>query len=169
MKTCTKCHETKPKTEFSKHARERDGLQSWCKLCSKKCTAAYRAANPDKVRICNSSYRASRPEVHRASTAKWAAANPEAHRIRDQNRRARERSNGGRLSPGLAAKLLTLQRGKCACCGVKLVANHLDHVIPVALGGPNEDWNMQLLCPPCNLSKGAKNAVEFMQSRGKLL
>lgn len=33
----------------------------------------------------------------------------------------------------------------------------------------NADENVQLLCSRCNLSKGAKHPVEFMQSQGYLL
>lgn len=36
-------------------------------------------------------------------------------------------------------------------------------------GGANDKSNIQLLCPHCNLSKGAKHPVDFMQERGMLL
>lgn len=32
-KTCTKCGEVKPQTEFYKNAKAADGLKSWCKHC----------------------------------------------------------------------------------------------------------------------------------------
>lgn len=132
--------------------------------------AKWRAANPEKVIARISRWQKANPEKHNASCARWSAANPDVRRINRQNRRARKIANGGRLSPGLTEKLFKLQRGKCACCHVSLDGgNHLDHVIPLALEGPNEDWNMQLLCGPCNLSKGAKHPVEFMQQRGFLL
>lgn len=31
--------------------------------------------------------------------------------------------------------------------------NHVDHIIPEVRNGPNEDWNLQLMHPDCNLSK----------------
>jgi len=35
-KKCTKCKETKPKTEFHKQrTKSKDGFKSWCKSCSK--------------------------------------------------------------------------------------------------------------------------------------
>ena len=40
---------------------------------------------------------------------------------------------------------------------------------PLARGGTNQRTNLQLLCPPCNLSKSAKDPIDFMQSRGFLL
>lgn len=35
LKTCTKCGKTLPTTEFCKHKQKKDGLDSWCKICSK--------------------------------------------------------------------------------------------------------------------------------------
>lgn len=184
MKTCTKCGETKPTTEFHKNSSKRDGLYYHCKLCSrearvnrynansekaKQSAAAYRSAKPEKVKATKAAWAKSNPEKKRSSCAKWRAANKLARRILDNNRNARKREAGGKLSKGIAERLFKLQRGKCACCGVKLTDNHLDHVIPIALGGPNEDWNMQLLCAPCNLSKHAKHPIDFMQQRGFLL
>lgn len=86
------------------------------------------------------------------------------------NRRARKRSSGGVISPGLARKLFKLQSGKCACCGLSLGGDyHMDHIMPIAMGGPNEDRNIQLLRAACNIQKTAKHPVDFMQSRGFLL
>lgn len=60
--------------------------------------------------------------------------------------------------------------GKCPCCKQPLGDEfHLDHVIPLALGGPNTDDNMQLLRKTCNLQKSAKHPVQYMQERGFLL
>lgn len=148
---------------------------------AKAISAKWYAANPEKAKECCAKWAAANREKRRAYNAQWRmdnngygtayrAANPEAGRIHKQNRRARIRKNGGVLSKDLPERLFKLQRGKCACCGVKIDdVNHLDHVIPVALGGANEDWNMQLLCPPCNLSKGAKHPVDFMQQQGYLI
>lgn len=78
--------------------------------------------------------------------------------------------NGGVLSQGLAAKLFDLQGGKCACCGKSLAQGyHLDHIMPLALGGMNIDGNMQLLTPLCNMQKSKKHPEDFMRSRGFLI
>jgi len=79
--------------------------------------------------------------------------------------------NGGELSKNLVAKLFKLQGGQCACgCGGDLGEDyHLDHRMPLALGGSNTDGNMQLLRKRCNLRKGAKHPIKFMQENGFLL
>ena len=41
--------------------------------------------------------------------------------------------------------------------------------MPLARGGKHEASNLQLLCPPCNMSKNAKHPIDFMQQRGFLL
>jgi 5-methylcytosine-specific restriction endonuclease McrA len=100
----------------------------------------------------------------------WAKANPEVNRIKAQNRRALKRVNGGKLSKGLAEKLFKLQKGKCPCCHQPLGENyHLDHIVPLALGGSNTDDNIQLLRSSCNNQKSAKHPIDFMQQRGFLL
>jgi len=55
-------------------------------------------------------------------------------------------------------RLLVLQGGLCRACGVSLtvVGYHVDHVVPIAKGGLNVAGNLQVLCPRCNLSKGAR-------------
>lgn len=132
--------------------------------------AAWKAANPERVKASAAARHAANPERRKAAEAAWRAENPEARRIHDQNRRARERKNGGVLSKGLSAKLFKLQDGKCPCCKQPLGDDfHLDHVIPLALGGPNTDDNMQLLRKTCNLQKSAKHPVQYMQERGFLL
>lgn len=121
--------------------------------------AAYRAANPEKQRIASAKYRASKPDIVR-----------QLSRIYSHTRRARKAAAGGKLSYGLADRLFKLQRGKCPCCAKLLGKNyHLDHIMPLSLGGPNTDDNIQLLRQHCNNQKYAKHPVDFMQSRGFLL
>lgn len=133
--------------------------------------AAYRAANQEKTRAENAAYHAANREKERARCSTYRAANPEKRRIYKHNRRARKLESGGKLSPGIAAKLFRLQRGKCACgCKQPLGDDyHLDHRMPLALGGPNTDDNIQLLRSICNQQKHAKHPIDFMQQRGFLL
>lgn len=100
----------------------------------------------------------------------WEIKNPDAKKIRCANRRSKISQMGGKLSPGLAVRLLSVQKNKCAVCrGSLRKGYHLDHVVPLALGGKNTNSNVQLTCPKCNLSKGSKDPITFMQERGFLL
>jgi 5-methylcytosine-specific restriction endonuclease McrA len=132
--------------------------------------AAWRLLNKAKCNADSSAYCAANKEKRAATNARWRKKHPEATRVYAQNRSARQRANGGKLSTGLSAKLFKLQRGLCPCCGKTLGADfHLDHIIPIKLGGMNIDSNIQLLRKRCNIQKSAKHPIEFMQSRGFLL
>lgn len=126
--------------------------------------------NKLKVRASSASYRARNPERARNVVSAWAKANPEAVRVNVINRRAKQRENGGKLSTDIIQRLHKIQKGKCACCSQPLGSEyHLDHIMPIKLGGSNTDENMQLLSKRCNLQKSAKHPIDFMQSKGFLL
>lgn len=147
--------------------------------------AAYRGANLDRIKEVNAAYYAANAKAIRAKNLEWdmrnkerlaiakrvwKLANQETKAVYRHNRRARLMASGGVLSKGLASKLFGLQKGLCACCRQPLGDNyHLDHIFPLALGGANEDWNMQLLRAKCNNEKNARHPVDFMQMRGFLL
>lgn len=102
----------------------------------------------------------------------YRAENPEKIRQLNRARVATQRA-AGKVTRSDVDRLIGLQRGCCAICKAPTVKSgkgfHLDHKVPLASGGNNEFGNLQLLCPPCNLSKNARDPVEFMQSRGFLL
>lgn len=133
--------------------------------------AAWNASNPGRKSATNAAWQAANPERARAAVTAWQKANPERVRINSQNRRALKREAGGKLSKDIAEKLFKLQRGKCACgCRQPLGTDyHLDHRMPLALGGANDDWNIQLLTAKCNLQKNKKHPIEYMQQKGFLL
>lgn len=139
---------------------------------SEKCkadNAKWRAGNREKKKALDAAYRATHPEVAE-KRKQWKKENPELISMYNRNRKAKKRTSG-KLSVDLVNKLFILQKGVCACgCQQPLSNNyHLDHRMPIALGGSNTDDNMQLLTKRCNLKKGAKHPVDFMQSRGFLI
>ena len=130
--------------------------------------AAWNAANRDKKAALHADWYINNSASVKKYNAAYRAEHPELNRIYKANRRARAKED--QLSTGLVDRLLKLQKGKCACCKKPLGNDyHLDHIMPLALGGSNTDDNMQLLRATCNLQKHAKHPVEFMQKRGFLL
>ena len=86
-------------------------------------------------------------------------------------RRARKQKAGGTFTADQIRELFARQKGKCANCRCKITMEtmHRDHKIPVALGGPNDIRNIQLLCIPCNRRKYAKDPIDFARENGRLL
>lgn len=135
---------------------------------------AWYMENKEKVKAKVKAWGESNPEKLSESSvirvARWRKNNPDRTREIVHNYRAKKRANGGKLSKNLVAKLFKLQRGKCACCNLTLGGDyHMDHIMPISLGGSNTDDNIQLLRQRCNNQKNAKHPIDFMQSRGFLL
>ncbi len=131
---------------------------------------AYYLANSEKAKENRAAHYLANKEKAAAYRSAYQKANPEKVKILNHKRRALKRQSGGALSIALTEKLFKLQKGKCPCCRLPLGKDfHLDHILPLALGGSNTDDNIQLLRAKCNMQKSAKHPVDFMQSRGFLL
>ena len=90
----------------------------------------------------------------------------EQRRLRDiamaANRRARVRGAFGKHTLADILRLYDLQEGICTFCSKPLGDEwHVDHWLPLALGGSNDRLNLRLLHPACNLVKGARHPGEF--------
>ena len=91
-------------------------------------------------------------------------------RVAQQLRNTRKKELGGNFDVIDIKRLFSLQQGKCVACRCDISGGyHVDHIIPVSLGGHSNPENLQLLCPFCNVSKSNRHPVDFMQSRGFLL
>lgn len=130
----------------------------------------YRIANREAVNLLSRRYYAENRDWLRAQSKAWRDRNQEKVRACRSNAKAIRRAAYGRLTANIIPRLFKLQRGKCACCGKPLGDNyHLDHIMPIALGGTNIDSNVQLLRAECNHQKHAKHPVDFMRQRGFLI
>lgn len=70
----------------------------------------------------------------------------------------------GRRSKCIKNILYGQQEGKCNLCGNWFEIRHMeiDHELPKAKGGPDDDTNLQLLCGHCNRVKGKGTMAEAM-------
>ena len=133
-------------------------------------THAWSKAHPEYFRA----WRAANLEKRRDYNIAWRAANPGKKREHHRARRATKRNQLGVVTPGIELTLIARQKYRCAApgCGKRVggrLAYHLDHITPLAKGGLHDDTNLQILCAPCNMSKGAKEQSDFARERGMLL
>lgn len=154
-KLCRKCGIVKPHSDYYKQSDNSTGIMSQCKVCANSRVKKWIDENPDKRnKVCKRYY-----DNNKETWSRFVHAR-------------RERIDGAKgMSRDWPAKLLVLQKHKCACCQVDLrkVGYEIDHIDALAKGGSNSDHNIQLLCRKCNRTKSTKNPVEFMQSKGYLL
>jgi 5-methylcytosine-specific restriction endonuclease McrA len=130
----------------------------------------YRIANPDKVRQTKAASYQKHKATRLRQTEEARKANPELKRVRVRNRRAAKRQAEGFHTAAETQAIRQAQGNRCAYCKCDLGRRaHLDHIVPLSRGGSNWPSNLQWLCEFCNVSKGAKDPIEFAQQRGLLL
>lgn len=151
-----------------------DRSRRWAKLNPAKVKAKsvrWREANPEKWRESNRiSKRANQQKYTDRQRADYAL-NPEKYRTVERKRRAQMAGSGGIHTADDLATIFSNQNGRCVYCRSDLTKTdrHVDHIMPLALGGSNGPENLQYLCRPCNQSKGAQHPNDFARKRALLL
>lgn len=157
------------------HTDKRFVSNGICVQCSIDRCARWLKARPGYEATAARQRRAKDPRGHRAEAKRWAqnnkravkealkrwkAANPERvreiGRIATSRRRTRQTGNGGFFTAADIAAIYQRQQGRCAACP-SINDLEIDHILPVVLGGTSNPSNLQLLCLPCNRSKGGKH------------
>jgi 5-methylcytosine-specific restriction endonuclease McrA len=139
-------------------------------------TAEWQRNNKDKVAARNRRWRQANPQKNAAIVRAWHKKNPEMTRATWIRRRARASAAPGDFTAADIQSLFELQNGLCAYhllnphCHVNLENGYtVDHIIPLVRGGTNYPDNLQLLCPHCNPSKGAKTHDEYLEYLAAIL
>lgn len=168
------------------HLSERFTSSAACVACDIDRQKRWRQANPKQGVARATRHRLKYPERHLSAVKRWQARNPEKtleiniawkrsnpDQVLAQGRARRARLKGavGKHTAADVKVITRAQRGKCAWCRepLSIGQRHVDHIMPLALGGSNDRQNIQVLCRDCNLSKGAKHPIEFAQQQGRLL
>ena len=181
-KTCTKCGQTKPRTNefFYRNKNSPDGLRPDCASCGKSRSREYSRNHAEQNRLRVKNWRLSEPEKAKATKsqyylrnresirAKWQAeykSDPAKFQVSKRRRRAREHDV---VTESYTWKDVVKKWGnKCHICGdeIDLEANrrpglsgwenglHLDHVIPIRLLGADTLENVKPAHGICNLRK----------------
>ena len=169
-KRCTKCHEVKPRSEFYRDGKRRDGIAPQCKACGlvyqrswrgrnrereRAQSRKWRAGNSDKVRGYYAAYQGRHPQKLREASRRWRVANPEAER------RVRARTFGVALDLTDAQweVVLLIHCGSCHYCGSPDGTTQ-DHIVPLSRGGPHIASNVAPACMSCNTKKQDKTPAQ---------
>lgn len=174
MKKCGYCGVRKPTTHeyFYANSGRSTGLDSTCKVCAKNRAYQWYRDNKERGKASrqhwhetnrkranarNAKRRIEYPEKVKAEIKDWITKNPEKFYAIQRNYRNRKLGASGMHTGDDIKQLFVEQRGLCAGCKILLVKYEVDHIMPLSLGGSNDKANLQLLCKPCNLSKGHKH------------
>lgn len=189
MKVCTKCGQGFDKSFFYKDSRGKDGLFARCKACHNKASRKWQSNNKDKVNQISDKYRYSHKEEISKRNKDWDSRNKEYRRLykkqyRKQNSKhikdyrklyyeknretelLNEHKRRERISYSVPQRWRLSQQpeGLCYWCGVDLntVKVHIEHVMPISLGGPANKTNEVLACSGCNESKHNKHPLVWI-------
>lgn len=160
-KNIDKARESQRKAAARPEAKERQRL--------------WKQENRERLRDLEKLRREKDPDRFRKRYRDWVDRDPERasriHTALAHKRRCRIIEAGGSHTAADLRAILVAQGYSCAYCAANLkrAKRHLDHIMPLALGGSNDRSNLQFTCPPCNLAKGAKHPVDFAQSLGLLI
>lgn len=176
MTHCSKCEDDLPLEMF--YLKKDGSAHPWCKPCRKEARRAYylknrekaiatsrkwNVENRDRYNANQRTYNERHSEVHVERVAQWRRENPEnARRLRrtnDATRRARKASvYVENVDPVV---VFVRDNGVCGIClkEVDVMDFHVDHIVPLALGGYHSYENVQTAHSKCNLAKGAKLLV----------
>lgn len=80
MKICTKCGETKPRTEFTNSSSKKckDGKFFWCRVCSRAGQKEWRERNAERISVERRAKYAANPEPVREAMRKRYSSDPAA-------------------------------------------------------------------------------------------
>lgn len=166
ISSCVAWRTANPEKVKLDHKRPRiitEARRKWRQEYNRKYRKVWRLANLEKARAYNRSYI---QKLWKLYPEKMRAIN----RAKEARRRDRLSGYGGGYTSDQIEALKRTQRFKCANCLASIRKRyHADHVLPIALGGHGAISNIQLLCPPCNLAKGAKHPVDWAQENGRLI
>lgn len=169
---CLKCGEMKTAADFWANQRSIDGLRSRCIQCVSVYSQDWRLKKREYRAVKDVAYRQNNQEKVARAKRSWRLANPEKWVSYKANRRARVLGVGGKYTSEDVMQLAVRQKNKCAhpwCRRGLSRGRHVDHIKPLAIGGSNDRRNIQLLCPKCNRSKGAKHPIVVALQHGLLV
>lgn len=195
-KRCASCELELPTELFTGSKGRKDGLNPYCRTCTRAKNKAryvqnrdaerirkhkyyeqntekirernrkWHKANREKVRLKVDEYYQKNKEYMRTKHREWYLENIDAVQINILKRRARKQNNG--VYTVLRRDIKRLYSSFCVYCG-SFDNIEIDHVLPISRGGVHSIGNLASACLRCNRSKGNKTVMEWkVQQKRKL-
>jgi len=170
-KICPKCGKEKPKSEFYKEKRRKDGLKCWCK----ECHLADSRKREKEYNETRKNYRETHKEEYRANKRKYYVENKE--KIDEENRKWQQTFKGRLYSYKISAKkrniswLLTEEEftsfwgTNCSYCGGEIKTIGIDRIDS---NKPYELSNCTSCCSICNKMKMDLSEDKFFEMISKI-
>jgi 5-methylcytosine-specific restriction endonuclease McrA len=129
----------------------------------------YYEENKEEVLKKNRKYAKNNPEVLKKAIKKWQDNNPHLVAAISARRRARMQNAEGFFTGKDIQNIFESQNFMCVGCDSDLKNKkfHVDHIMPLSLGGSNWPTNLQILCPKCNLTKHAKHPDDWIPVKAR--
>ena len=158
-KTCSRCKELKPITEFSKKAQGKDGLATWCRACGSK----YYYENRERIRGQQRASYMKNKEVVAEYRKRYYAKNKETAKLYQLQKMY---GMSGEDMQGMMNRC----KGCCEICGDSFSHDNLHYVDHC-----HDTGNVRgLLCRNCNSGIGLLKdnvgvmlkAIEYLKDKG---
>jgi hypothetical protein len=163
LKRCPKCETSKDDECFT--LLKSGKLYGWCKECKKASTKIYQLANKEIISTKKKQYYKDNKVKILSSVASWQNANREKVNCYIRaNKINRKRLKSIGMTGKDYRSWVERQKKVCYWCEAECCKNfHVDHVMPMALGGRHEAWNLSISCPRCNMLKGAMHPLDWIE------
>lgn len=169
MKTCTKCGEEKPESEYTKDWSRKSGLHSRCRTCTNAAARAYRASPSGKEKVAASQARYHQNNKHtnnqyretiKRNYEKWRENSPRFNLYMALRHAVKRRPTDNPITIDHLMDLWKQQEGKCAVSGLKMTwgkgdlmptsvsLDRIDQKVGYAIG------NVRLVCYQVNTFRG---------------
>lgn len=172
IQKCGKCGEWKFFEEFVKHRRMKYGIDTTCKECTRKrANKHYEDNKEEKKKYQNEWYFKNRLNKLKY-TKEYRVKNKD--RLNEWSReyekdprriltrsisRVKRRSRIKSFDTDITAEFLTNlweETHTCEVCEKELIDKkdaHLDHIVPLCIGGEHMSYNVRYICSQCNLKR----------------
>lgn len=146
------------------HIEQRQVCNWDCVECVRIRNHTWRIENPERIRHLDLDWFHKNRKRKLLHCKLWRDNNPDKIRQYSLNAVARRKGADGFYTSEDIKEKLKNQGNKCAakwCMADLSNGYHVDHIMPLFLGGSNWPDNLQCLCKFCNLSKGAKHPNDW--------